>query len=301
MSGEVSVGLEQILGGRSTQEDAAAIWSGTGIRHTHKVDLTLADPMLSHPGGLHVVLADGMGGHAAGDIASNLICDVFLSTLQRALTGDNETAPAQSGGAQSGGTQSGGTQNSRGPSDRLADALEEANDAIQIAISEQHGLDGMGATLVGLEVRHDPKGDGPLLDWVSVGDSPLYLIRNGELALLNEDHSLAPALDQMVVDGQMTEEDARNDPRRHMLRSAVTGDQIDLVDLSRKPLVLVSGDIVVAASDGVQTLEDDEIARISTGYAVDGAEAIASALVRSVTNARDPYQDNTTIVVLQVA
>ena len=295
MSGKVFVGLEQILGGRSTQEDAAAVWSGTGIRHTHKVDLTLADPKLSHPGGLHVVLADGMGGHAAGDIASNLICDVFLSTLQGALSGDTETARAPSDGAQSGRAPS-----DRSPSDRLADALEEANDAIQIAISEQHGLDGMGATLVGLEVRHDPKGDGPLLDWVSVGDSPLYLIRNGELALLNEDHSLAPALDQMVVDGQMTEEEARNDPRRHMLRSAVTGDQLDLVDLSRKPLVLVTGDIIVAASDGLQTLEDDEIARISTGYAVDGADAIASALVRSVTNARDPYQDNTTVVVLQV-
>ena len=90
---------------------------------------------------------------------------------------------------------------------------------------------------------------------MSVGDSPLLLFRRGEIALLNEDHSLAPELDRLAKIGRITAEQAKTDPRRHMLRSAVTGEELDLVDVSRKPLVLEAGDYVILASDGVQTLD----------------------------------------------
>ncbi|MEQ1615355.1 MAG: serine/threonine-protein phosphatase, partial [Hyphomicrobiaceae bacterium] len=130
-------------------------------------------------------------------------------------------------------------------------------------------------------------------------DSPLYLYRRAEIALLNEDHSLAPALDQLAAEGKITEAAARSDPRRHMLRSAVTGEELDLVDLSRKALALDDGDYVILASDGIHTLDEAEIARIVTGYAEAGPQAVADALIRAVLELREPHQDNVTIIAVR--
>ena len=84
-----------------------------------------------------------------------------------------------------------------------------------------------------------------VVEWVSVGDSPLMLFRRGEIALLNEDHSLAPELDRLAEIGSITEDEAKRDPRRHMLRSAITGDEIELVDVSRNPLRIETGDFII--------------------------------------------------------
>ena len=84
-----------------------------------------------------------------------------------------------------------------------------------------------------------------------------------------------------------------------MLRSALTGEEIELVDISQRPLDLVAGDYVVLASVGVHTLHTGEIARIIGAYADDGPEAIADALIRGVEALRDPHQDNTTVVVVR--
>jgi protein phosphatase len=151
----------------------------------------------------------------------------------------------------------------------------------------------MGSTLVGAKFGCDG------LEWVSVGDSPMFLYRHGEIALLNEDHSLAPALDQLVAEGKLSAERARTDPRRHMLRSAITGEEVDMVDVSRRPLPLESGDYVVLASDGIHTLEPSEIARVITAYGRDGCEVLAEALIRAVEQVRDPHQDNTTVIVVR--
>jgi protein phosphatase len=84
-----------------------------------------------------------------------------------------------------------------------------------------------------------------------------------------------------------------------MLRSAVTGEELDLVDVSRRPLVLEAGDYVILASDGVHTLDTAEIERVVSAYAEDGADAVASALIRAVEAVRDPHQDNTTIIAVR--
>jgi protein phosphatase len=97
----------------------------------------------------------------------------------------------------------------------------------------------------------------------------------------------------------MTLEQAKADPRRHMLRSAVTGEDLDLVDVSSRPLVLEPGDYVILASDGLQTLETTEIERVVAAYADDGADAVASALIRAVEAIRDPHQDNTTVIAVR--
>ena len=128
----------------------------------------------------------------------------------------------------------------------------------------------------------------------------MFLVRRGEIFLLNEDHSLAPEIDKLAAAGKMSWEDAQADPRRHFLRSALTGGEIELVDRSRQPLMLEPGDIVIMASDGIQTLGHTEILGIVEAQAASGTDAIADALLAAVDAAGDLYQDNTTVVVVGV-
>jgi PPM family protein phosphatase len=218
------------------------------------------------PDRLIAVLADGMGGRAGGAIASRTVCECFVRACAQG----------------------------RGPwADRLWFALRAANAAIARAVTSRPALAGMGTTVIGTAFGREG------LQWISVGDSPLYLVRRGKIALLNEDHSLAPLLDQLAAEGAMTFEDARSDPRRHVLRSAVMGGDLELVDFSRAPLPIEPGDCVILASDGIHALEPSEIARIVAANSHDGPGAIAAALIRAVENARDPRQDNATVAVVQ--
>ena len=169
-------------GARPYQEDSAAIWPSddpltAGLPAALPSDTTVL-----------AVLADGMGGHVGGALASNLVCTTLLETYAKG----KETV-----------------------SRRLAMSLDAANQAIRRKGTANPQLMGMGATAVG--VAFCPDG----AHWISVGDSPLYLYRKGELTRVNEDHSLAPLLDKLAADGKMDPEEAKNDHRRHYLRSAL--------------------------------------------------------------------------------
>ena len=216
-------------------------------------------------GGLTAVLADGMGGHAGGAVASETAGTAFLEAFAAA---------------------SGQTRM------RLAAALDDANAALAARAALNPDLAGMGCTLVA--TAFGPAG----LDWMSVGDSPLYLVRSGRIARLNEDHSLAPEIDRMAEMGRLTWEEAKAHPRRHFLRSALTGTEIDMVDWSQETLVLEAGDAVIVASDGIHTIEEAEIARLASAHR--SPDAIAEALLAAVDGAGDPHQDNTTVVVVRL-
>ncbi len=241
-------------GARSYQEDAAIVRAGGAGQGPQ-------------PQALTAVLADGMGGHAGGALASSTACKVFLDAYL-ASAGD--------------------------VSARLDDALKRANAAIGECVEENPALDGMGCTLIG--TVFGPAG----VEWVSVGDSPLFLLRHGEIVLLNEDHSLAPEIDKLAAAGRMTWEDAKADPRRHFLRSALTGADMDLIDRSHRPLALEPGDVVVLSSDGIHTLSEADILRVVNETVAGGPEAVADALLAAVEAGGDIYQDNTTVVVVRV-
>ena len=252
-------------GARRNQEDTAAIWPGGPAGGLMP---PLQDGVLEgHDGQLLAVLADGMGGHAGGALASRLTCDAFIDSFVRGQ-GDSVV--------------------------RLGHALDASNAALAEKIRENPRLNGMGSTLIGTHFTAAG------LFWVSVGDSPLYLFRRGELALLNEDHSLAPEIDKLAAAGKLSWDMARADPRRHFLRSAVTGEEIEMIDRSERALALSVGDIVILASEGLHTLDDDAVADIIARGIPDGADAIAKALVGGVLAANQPHQDNITIVVVQV-
>jgi PPM family protein phosphatase len=248
-------------GARTYQEDAVAIRTGAGE------ELLVGAPHAGCAAELTLALADGMGGHAGGALASEIACRTYLAAMA-ASTGSLSA--------------------------RLDEALNLANAAIADYVAEHPALNGMGCTLVGAALGAFG------VEWVSVGDSPLYLVRLGKIELLNEDHSLAPELDKLAAAGKISRTDARNDPRRHFLRSALTGTPPELVDRPQRPLRLEPNDIIVLASDGIGTLEKDEILATVETQASAGAAGVANALLRAVEAKGETYQDNTTIVVVAV-
>ncbi len=219
-------------------------------------------------GDLFLVVADGMGGHAAGEVASSLAVNTFAETfLQSSTTCD---------------------------AGRLWDCLEEANRRIGKEV-EAHGkaVAGMGTTLLAVLVR------GNSARWLSVGDSPLFLVRGSLLQRLNRIHSKATELADQVRAGLITEAQARQDPTRHTLMSALIGESIYEVD-DPPPVALLAGDVLVAATDGIETLTDHEIAAVAAAHASQGAAAMADALLDAVFQKQMPKQDNTTVVVVRV-
>ncbi len=220
------------------------------------------------PGSLLLVVADGMGGHAAGELASSLAVDTFAETFLIS-----------------------GTACDAG---RLWDGLEEANRRIGREI-EVRGAEvaGMGTTLLAVLLR------GTLLRWMSVGDSPLYLVRGDMLQRLNRIHSKAEELAELVQLGKMSAEQARQDPTRHTLTSALIGSTI--YDVDDPPSVeLLAGDVLIAATDGLNTLTDEEIAQLVAEQPSATAAALAELLLAAVESKQSPKQDNTTVVVVRM-
>ncbi len=219
--------------------------------------------------GILLVLADGMGGHVAGALASKTAVANFIAAWQA----QNNTADIPT---------------------RLQNALAAANDSMREKIAADPALDGMGCTLVGAAVADQT------LHWISVGDSPLWLLRGGELQRLNQDHSMAPVLQNLVAAGRMTAAEAAADPRRNALRSAVMGKELTLVDCPDAPLPLPPPPEparILLASDGLQTLSNNEIADIMRQCAAFDSGTCADRLLQAVEAKQHPRQDNTTVMV----
>lgn len=241
----------QIDGARDYQEDAFLI------------------TRLSDPGGERtaslVIVADGMGGHAAGNVASNMA----VQTFNKHLT-------------------------SNFPSDSLPTVLREAvlqaNNSITETVRETAALKGMGCTLVCtlVEDRH--------LRWVSVGDSHLYLIRDKELKKANADHSYGGFLARMAEQGKPIEPEAGFS--RNMLMSALTGDEIADIDCPDTPIELRAGDRIIIASDGLDTLSHGKLLTYLDNAT--SAKEMVDTILKAVQDAKMPRQDNTTVVVILV-
>ena len=242
---------DQIQGGRDYQEDA------------FRLVLVEAAGGRAAVARLLLLLADGMGGHAGGGVASEIALQAFDDGFRRS-GGDVAT--------------------------RLGAGVAAANRATRARQAAEPALSAMGTTLVAAVVESG------VLYWASVGDSPLWLWRDGRLERLNEDHSMRPVLRDLVDLGRMTEDEARTDPRVHQLRSALGGgDDVLLLDLAAKGCPLRAGDVLLLASDGLETLPEERIASLVAEHP-DDARAIVRALLDAVTAADTPGQDNTTVV-----
>jgi len=252
-----------------TVEIAAALDRGA---RDHQEDALATGALPDGEAGF-VVLSDGMGGHSAGDVASRLVVETVTAALtdwMEALQG-----PGRMGiGAV------------------LRAAAAAANVAVRAHATAHPATKGMGATLLAVVV------DGSRLWWLSVGDSPLWLWRDGRLHRLNEVHSLAPQIDLMVEAGLMDAETARNHPDRSCLTSVIYGQDIARTDCPDRPVDLRPGDLVLAASDGVEFLGRDGIAEVLRQGDGREAEGIAGELVGALRKLGDPDQDNAALAVL---
>ena len=216
--------------------------------------------------GAFFVLADGMGGHVGGQHASSVAVKAMIDAFN--VADGDISADLQS-------------------------AAHGANEQVRQAINDDDQLSGMGTTLVGVAAA----GNG--LYWVSIGDSPLWLLRGGDLYRLNEDHSMAPVLADLVETGRMSAADAAADKRRNSLRSAVMGEDLPLVDTGG-PLGLQQGDVIILASDGLETLSPAKIRDVARDNLAHGAAGMAMALIAAVEWAQKPNQDNTTVLIFEV-
>ncbi len=171
------------------------------------------------------IVADGMGGHQAGDYASK--CTV--ETMVREIRGCFEQSPIRI----------------------LSRAIRIANDQVRRKAREDESLYGMGTTVVAATVL------GKYLQVANVGDSRLYII-NEEVRQITRDHSL---VEEMVRMGGLDREAARNHPDKNIITRAIGARDTIEIDFFHEELK--SGDLVLMCSDGLTNmLEDEEIGRI---------------------------------------
>jgi PPM family protein phosphatase len=251
---DVASGISQ--GARDYQEDA----------------ITADFPVGAEAG--FVVLADGMGGHAAGDVASKIVLTEVYSELKFHYA-DVEAFER------------------RAP-EILRSVADFANETLRDHAASHPETEGMGATLVVPALVENR------LWWISVGDSPLFLYRNGLLTQLNEDHSMGPQIDFMVQSGLLDANIAANHPDRNCLMSVLMGSQIAKIDCPTHPLELRAGDIVVCASDGLQFLTNAQITRILGKYRRSRSTEIAERLLDEIYKLNDPDQDNISFTIIKV-
>ncbi|MDE2410285.1 MAG: serine/threonine-protein phosphatase [Sphingomonadales bacterium] len=237
-----------IVGAREDQQDCAA-------------------RVLTADGDALLVVADGMGGHVGGEIASGLAVEAFVAHFEHYT---------------------------RGPlPKRLEIALAMANQALAALVRVELELDGMGTTLLAAHLGADG------LHWTSVGDSPLLLVRDGLIARLNQDHSMVPVIERLVTAGRLTRAEADSHPERSALLSVLTGlNTPDIIDSPAAPFPLREGDWIIAASDGILTLALPEIARLAIDAT--SADTLVAALLGAVTARGQLHQDNATVEVVRV-
>lgn len=190
------------------------------------------------------VVADGMGGEAAGEVASQMLVDKVRQELS-ARTDIGE--------------------------DDLRSAVEAANLAIRQYVVEHPGCEGMGttATLLQLDAQ---RGAGC---WAHVGDSRLYVLRQGseELMQITQDHSY---VEDLVRQGTITREEAKTHPQRNMLTRAVGAMEHLTVDTGR--ISAGSGDIFLLATDGLMKhVPDGDIVRLLRENSADPAQTLIRA------------------------
>ena len=175
------------------------------------------------------IVADGMGGHQAGDVASRVATEVIGKVLR---------AFWEMGFSQ--------------VEEEMKKAIQEANEKIYALAHINPDLEGMGTTVVAACLLP------PLLYVAWVGDSRAYLIRDEGITLLTRDDSI---VEEYVRDGLITPEEARRHPHRHMLTQAL-GTDISLAIHTEKR-ELREKDCLLLCSDGLtEALEDEEIKKI---------------------------------------
>ena len=183
------------------------------------------------------IVADGMGGHAAGEVASRMAIELILDYIRRTATSDEPYL-------------TGFNNRFSRAGNRLSSAIILANQVISDASTKREEWQGMGTTVVAAWLA-DP--DCARLSIAHVGDSRVYLLRSGEMRQLTTDHSL---VEEQIREGFMTREEARDSAIRNMITRALGYRERvnpDIIELPMEP-----GDRLLLCSDGLNTMLTDQ-------------------------------------------
>jgi protein phosphatase len=235
------------------------------LRYAARTDLGLGPKSRNEDSGYAgphlLVLADGMGGHAAGDVASSLIVGQ-LAPLDGESIGADQALPA------------------------LEKSVRDANSSLRRAMDDDPKLRGMGSTTIAM-LRTGNK-----LAMAHIGDSRAYLLRDGSLSQITRDHSF---VQQLVDEHRITPEEAEDHPQRSLVTRVMTGQPDDEPDLSMRELR--AGDRYLLCSDGLS----DFVRRDIIEEILDESPTPAAAADRLIEVAlKASARDNVTVVVADV-
>ena len=254
------VGTSIIKGGRNYQDDSYFI-----------TDPYATETAFTKLNSLLLCLADGVGGEAAGSVASKIVCQTAVEHIQKSVDpgASIENVP-----------------------ELLTAVLPLIKKNFRRTLKENQHYKGMATTMLMcfVECNH--------LYWLSVGDSRLVLVRNGKLHALNADHSYGVHLDALAAKGEITAARAKQSTERHYLLSYVDGGAIKKLDLPQKPTELQVNDVLLLATDGVNSLSNKEIRGILKAPAE--AQTLAEELTESILAKHINYQDNSTVIVVKM-
>jgi protein phosphatase len=224
------------------------------------------------------VVADGMGGHAAGEVASRVAVETvkeFLQSADEEATWPYESNPRLSL-----------------EGNKLAQAIRVANRRVLEEVGKNEHYRGMGTTIVALTVRPD-EANSEHAYIGHVGDSRTYRIREGKIEQLTTDHSWISA---QVESGAISAEAARRHPLRNVITRALGSDEeveADIIECDVRP-----GDLFILCTDGLNTMiSDEEILKRALAGAND-LKAMCASLVEGANEAGG--EDNTTVVLVSV-
>lgn len=207
------------------------------------------------------IVADGMGGHRGGEIASKIAVDATQASYQADLNEDRAAA--------------------------LRAAVDHANRLILNESLSDEALMGMGTTCTAMVVHEG------CAYFVHVGDSRAYVLRDGELVQLTQDHSL---VGEMVRSGILSDEDARNHPKRNVITRSLGIHGIINLDTPFSPFELKKDDVFLLCTDGLTSLvNDDEISgSLSENKPDDACRKLVDAANQK------GGKDNITVVVVKI-
>jgi len=250
-------------------EIAIGVRSDVGLVRTNNEDHFAVDPSLNL-----FILCDGMGGQAAGEVASRMGAGLILEHFRQ------------------------GCQNPRqeleGPyheefsvqTNRLASAIRISNKAIHEAANSAAETNGMGSTVVAVQVS------GNVMSVAHVGDSRVYLFRNGQLRQLTEDHSL---VHEQVRQGLISAEEAERSELANVILRALGAEPTVVADLDE--LWVGVKDQILLCSDGLTRMVPD--AQIAQALATDQTPQEAADRLVEMAN-ESGGEDNTTVIVARL-
>jgi protein phosphatase len=237
----------------------------TALRYAARTHLGLGPKSRNEDSGYAgphlLVLADGMGGHAAGDVASSMIVGTLAPLDEEIVSGEQALGVLES-------------------------ELREANAQLRAAMREDSGLAGMGATTIAM-LRSGNK-----LAMAHIGDSRAYLLREGTFSQITKDHSF---VQQLVDEHRITEAEAQHHPQRSLVTRVMTGNPDDQPDLSIRELI--PGDRYLLCSDGLTDFVSPDIVAEIVAAAQSPEEAAERCIELAL---KASTRDNVTVVVADV-